>query len=442
MKTIKMLAAVTVSALAIAMATASFAADKAEIKLQRFFGACDADFGANTDVAKAVGECGIITSLINKFNATSPDAHISVTTVEWPGYDQLNAQFAAGDPPDLVTIHESALSDYQSKGLILPLNDLLKTVGVTPDQFTEAAQRGATKASQLYGMPIDTWTMLFHVNMDLFKQAGLVDADGKPIFPKSPDEFIAQAEQFKAKTGKPYLIQYFSNETALFMRNFYTYLFQQNSDFFADPKHVKFNTPEGKRVVEMFKKLYDENLTTKALDYSGAINAFLGGEGGVHMNGTWVVGDYDAQAKKPGTALNKGGYEVYPYPQLFGGAHAQYADGHTWAVSNANRTPAQTAAIAEFLKFYFDNDFEWSRTGHLPSVQAVIDSEKFRALPHRSTYLAAAKLGQPLPSEVQRQFAIQDIIGEELVAGISGQKSVDAALSSAEKRVNDLLGNL
>ena len=442
MKTINMFAVVAVSTLAIAMATASFAADKAEIKLQRFFGACDADFGANTDVAKAVGECGIITSLINKFNATSPDAHISVTTVEWPGYDQLNAQFAAGDPPDLVTIHESALSDYQSKGLILPLNDLLKTVGVTPDQFTEAAQRGATKASQLYGMPIDTWTMLFHVNMDLFKRAGLVDAAGKPIFPTSPDEFIAQAEQFKAKTGKPYLIQFFSNETALFMRNFYTYLFQQNSDFFADPKHVKFNTPEGKRVVGMFKKLYDENLTTKALDYSGAINAFLSGEGGVHMNGTWVVGDYDAQAKTPGTALNKGGYEVYPYPQLFGGAHAQYADGHTWAVSKAKRTPAQTVAIAEFLKFYFDNDYEWSRTGHLPSVQAVIDSEKFRALPHRSTYLAAAKLGQPLPSEVQRQFAIQDIIGEELVAGISGQKSIDAALSSAEKRVNDLLGNL
>jgi multiple sugar transport system substrate-binding protein len=436
------LTAIAASALAMTAATAAYAADKVEIKLQRFFGACDADYGSNTDVSKAVGKCGIITSLINKFNATNPDIHVSVTTVEWPGYDQLNAQFAAGDPPDLVTIHESVLSDYQSKALILPLDDLLKTAGVTTDQFTDAARQGATKDGKFYGMPIDTWTMLFHVNMDLFKQAGLVNADGTPMFPKSADELVAQAEQFKAKTGKPYLIQYFSNETALFMRNFYTYLFQQNSDFFADPKHVKLTTPEAKRVVEMFKTLYDKNLTTKALDYSGAINAFLAGEGGVHMNGTWVVGDYDAQAKKPGTALNKGGYEVYPYPQLFGGAHAQYADGHTWAVSAKQRTPEQTAAIAKFLRFYFDNDFEWSRTGHLPSVQAVIDSDKFKALPHRSTYLAVAKLGRPLPPQVLRQFAIQDVIGEELVAGISGQKSVDAALSDAEKRVNDILGNL
>ncbi|MDR3493696.1 MAG: extracellular solute-binding protein [Ancalomicrobiaceae bacterium] len=439
MRIIMKVAAISILAM---MAPAASAADQVEIKLQRFFGACDAQFGTNTDVSKAVGECGIITSLINKFNASNPDIHISVTNVEWPGYDQLNAQFAAGDPPDIVTVHESALSDYQTKKLLMPLNDMLKTVGITPDQFTEAAQVGATKDGKLYGMPIDTWSELFHINMDLFKKAGLVNADGTPIFPKSPEELIAQAEQFKAKTGKPYFVLSLANETALYMRDLYTYLFQQNSAFFADPKHIKLTTPEAKRFVEMYKTIFDKGLTTKNLDYSAALNAFLAGEGGVHLNGTWVVGDYDAQSKTPGTALNKGGYEVYPYPQLFSGAHQQYADGHTWAVSVKQRTAAQSEAIAKFLKFYFDNDYEWARTGHLPSVQAVLDSDKFKALPHRSTILAVAKLGHPLPSQVQRQFALQDIIGEEIGAAVTGQKPVDAALSDAEKRVNDLLGNL
>jgi multiple sugar transport system substrate-binding protein len=226
------------------------------------------------------------------------------------------------------------------------------------------------------------------------------------------------------------------------MRNFYTYLFQQDSDFFADPKHVKLQTPEAKKVVEFYKKIFDEDLTTKDMDYGTAINAFLAGEGGVQLNGTWVVGDYNAQSETAGTALNKGGYAVYPYPQLFGGTHAQYADGHSWAVSAKDRTPEETAAIGKFLKFYFDNDYEWSRTGHLPSVQAVLDSEQFKALPHRSTILEVAKLGKPLPQQVQRQFAIQDIIGEEVGAAISGQKDIDAALADAETRVNDLLSNL
>lgn len=438
--TLRTLFLATISAAAVLVASPSFA--ETELQVQRFFGACDADFGKNTDISKAVGECGIITSMINKFAADNPDIKINVTTVEWPGYDQLTAQFASGDAPDIVTIHESVLSDYQSKDLLVPLDDMLKTVGVTPDKFTDAAKEGVTKNGKIYGLPIDNWTMLYHINMDLFKTAGLVNADGTPILPKSPEELLAQAEQFKQKTGKPYFVQNLANETALYARNLYTYLFQQNSDFFADPKKVKFSTPEARKIVEMYKTIFEKDDTTKDLDYGGSINAFLGGEGGVHLNGTWMVGDYNAQSEKPGTALNKGGYAVYPYPQLFPGAKAQYADGHSWAVSKKDRTPEQDAAIAKFLKFFADNDFEWSRTGHLPAYKAVIESAEFKALPHRDTIAPIATLGKPLPSAVQRQFAIQDIVGEEMSAAITGQKDVDSALADMESRVNELLANL
>lgn len=438
MKTILLAA---VSAGVMVLASPSFAAT--ELTVQRFFGACDADFGTNTDVAKAVGECGIITSMINKFNADNPDVHVSVTTVEWPGYDQLTAQFASGDAPDIVTIHESVLSDYQSKGLLLPLDDVLKSVGVTPDSFTDAARNGVTRDDgKIYGLPIDTWSLLFHINMDLFKKAELVNADGTPKLPTSVDELLAEAKQFKEKTGKPYFVQPTANETANLAWNLYSYLFQQNSDFLADPTHVKLNTPEAKTVVNMFRTLYADGNITPNLDYGTGINAFLAGEGGVHLNGTWVIGDYTAASEKAGTALNAGGYAVYPFPQLFAGDKAQYADGHTWAVSQKDRSPEQLAAIGKFLKFFADNDFEWSRTGHLPAYKAVLASDAFKALPHRDTLAPLAALGRPLPSAVQRRFAIQDIVGEEMNAAETGQKDTDAALADAETRINELLANL
>ena len=90
--------------------------------MQRFFGACDAEYGNSTDVAAAEGECGIITTLINKFNADNPDIRVKVNIVYWPGYDQLSAELAAGDPPDLVTMHESVISDYSQRHLIMPLD--------------------------------------------------------------------------------------------------------------------------------------------------------------------------------------------------------------------------------------------------------------------------------------------------------------------------------
>ncbi|WP_407703765.1 extracellular solute-binding protein [Xaviernesmea oryzae] len=413
-----------------------------ELKLQRFFGACDADFGSNTDVSKAVGECGIITSMINKFNADNPDIHISVTTVEWPGYDQLTAQFAAGDPPDIVTIHQSVLADYQTKGLLLPLDEVLASAGVKPGDFTDASSKGVTKDGKIYGLPIDNWTLLFHINLGLFKQAGLVDASGKPILPKSIDELLAQAKQFKEKTGKPYIIQPTANETANFAWTLYSFLFQQNVDAFADPTKATLNLPAAKSVIEAMRTLYAEGEIANGLDYAAGINAFLAGEGGVHLNGTWVIGDYNASSEKAGTALNKGGYAVYPYPQIFPGRPAQYADGHSFAVSQKDRTPEETAAIGKFLAFFAAHDFDWARTGHLPSMKAVIESAEFKALPHRDTIAPIATTGTSLPSGVQRVFAIQDIVGQEMGAAVTGQKEVDAALADMESRVNELLANL
>ncbi|KRB60065.1 sugar ABC transporter substrate-binding protein [Rhizobium sp. Root708] len=428
-------------AASLALATGpALAADPVEITVQRFFGTCDADWGTNTDISKAIGECGIITSQINKFAADNPDIKVNVNTVEWPGYDQLTAQLASGEPPDLVTIHESVLSDYQSKGLLQPLDEVLKSAGVDPAGFTAAGREGVTKDGQIFGLPIDSHTMLWHINMNYFRKAGLVNADGTPILPKTADELLAQAKQFKEKVGKPYLVQSMANEKGAFYRAMYIYLTQMKSDFFADPTHLKLNTPEAKKIVQLFKDIYDQDLTTKDQDYAASLSGFTKGDGGVLLNGTWVVGDFDALSKAQGNALSDG-YTVYPYPPVFGGTPAYWSDGHSWALTKKDRSPEQAAAIQKFLKFMADTNFEWARTGHLPAQQAVIDSAQFKALPHVTTILDIAATAKPLPAQVRHQFAVNDIIGEEVAAAIMGQKDIDAALADAETRVNDLLAN-
>jgi multiple sugar transport system substrate-binding protein len=89
-----------------------------------------------------------------------------------------------------------------------------------------------------------------------------------------------------------------------------------------------------------------------------------------------------------------------------------------------------------------DNDFEWSRTGHLPAYQDVIDSSRWRSLPHRAEIAKLVDTAEPLPGGVQRQFLIQQIISEEMESAITGQKPIDSALADAEHRVNDILFNL
>lgn len=412
-----------------------------DLQIQRFFGACDAEYGNSTDVSKADGECGIMTTLINKFKAEHPEINVKVTTVEWPGYDQLTAQMASRTPPDLVTMHNSVIADYQSKGLIQPIDQLLAMDKVDPNAFTPTALNGVKRDGQMFGLPMDTWTMLFHVNTKLMKQAGLMGADGNPVLPQTPDELLAQARQFKKATGKPYLVQILSNETAAYARMFYTFMFQQGAQIFTDSTHINLQTPKAKNVVNLFKQIYSEDLTTKNMDYPATVSSFSHGEGGILLNGNWLLGTYDAESHKADSPL-KDSYVAFPYPQLYKKNPALYVDGHSWVMPTKKHTDAELTAIADFYKFMAENDYQWARTGHLPSVKAVLDMPEFKALPQRSNLMEVTKIGTGLPSDVQRQFAIQDILGEELASAITGTKDVDSALADAESRVNEMLENL
>jgi multiple sugar transport system substrate-binding protein len=99
-------------------------------------------------------------------------------------------------------------------------------------------------------------------------------------------------------------------------------------------------------------------------------------------------------------------------------------------------------AIARFLGHLAALNGDWARTGHLPSIRAVLEREEFNKLPHRAEIAAMAGTGRQLPGYVQRQSAIQGLIGEELEAAVAGIKPVDLALRDAERRVNELLAQI
>jgi multiple sugar transport system substrate-binding protein len=421
------------------LASCTAADHRPELVLQRFFGECGAVYGQSTDVPKADTECGILTTLINKFEAENPDIRVSVNVVAWPGYPQLSAQIAAGDPPDLVVMHQSVISDYAGRGLIAPMDGVLKLAGITAADFTDAGQKGVIKRGRIYAMPWDTLGRLWHIDTKLMAQAGLM-RNGKPVLPTSPQELLDQARQFRTKTGKPYLLQAQVGAPDYYVANLYTYLLAQDAVIFPDARHIRLNTPQARAIVQLYRTLNQEGLTARNQDFPAATAAFMNGEGGAFPTGTWMIGPYDAEAATPGRPL-AGNYAVLPFPRLWG-HDAAFVDGHSWIMPARTRSPAQLQVIARFLRFLADHNFEWTRTGHLPAFRAVLAMPQFRALPHRSDIAAMAATGGQLPDFVQRQSAVQGLIGEELEAAVNGIKPIDRALADAERRVDELLAEI
>jgi multiple sugar transport system substrate-binding protein len=413
---------------------------KTEITLMRFFGSCESQFGTVVKTSEGVGECGIVTALVNEFNATHPDIVVRTQIGEWgPYYDQLTARLVAKDVPTVAVMHESALGDYVRRKLVLPLDEDFARIGIPVADFTEHARKGTTFDGRTYALPFDTWAWLWHINTRLFRQAGLTTANGQPVLPRSPEELLAQARRFKEKTGKPYFAWAVANETAANHRSFQTLVAQQGARLFSeDGKRIDMQQPAVVNALTLMQTLYREGHVRPNLDYAAANQAFLNGQAGVVVVGTWTIDQFLRESKKPDSPL-QGGYAVRPFAQLYD-RPAVFADGHAWALFKGGTTDAAGhEAALKFLKFVWDRSPEWARTGHLPVSQAVAQSDAFRALPHRAALAEITRTGASLPGNVPTQRNIELLIGEDVANLLLSGKPVADVQASVEKRVNKAL---
>ena len=87
------------------------------------------------------------------------------------------------------------------------------------------------------------------------------------------------------------------------------------------------------------------------------------------------------------------------------------------------------------------HNYDWARTGHIPAFKSVLEDPRFKALPHRADIAPLAAIGRPLPSNVQRQNAIEGIVGEEASGRVHRAKERSSARSPTPSvGSNEMLG--
>lgn len=59
---------------------------------------------------------------------------------------------------------------------------------------------------RIYGLPRDGYVLGMHINVALFREAGLVDEEGLPIYPKTLQEVAEYGQIIREKTGKAGLV--------------------------------------------------------------------------------------------------------------------------------------------------------------------------------------------------------------------------------------------
>lgn len=126
-------------------------------------------------------------------------------TVETDEYSYTVEQFlprtASGLNPDLFFVPLTEPKKLISTGYIQDISRQVSERGydkAIDEQFLNIV----SKDGKIYGIPYNAYMMGLMCNVDMFKQAGLVDENGVPKYPQTYKELAETAKTIKEKTGQ------------------------------------------------------------------------------------------------------------------------------------------------------------------------------------------------------------------------------------------------
>jgi len=147
----------------------------------------------------APGEITMHEGFVKKFNAKFPNVTIQPANYRY-ATDTFVPMAEAGMVP---TIFETWFSEPQkliAGGFVRDITPELKAAGLD-SKMNEAVKGLLSRNGKIYGIPRDGYVLGIMLNVELFREAGLVDRNGIPLYPKTWEELAITAQKIKQKTG-------------------------------------------------------------------------------------------------------------------------------------------------------------------------------------------------------------------------------------------------
>ena len=137
---------------------------------------------------------------VKTFNASHPNVEVVPSYYKY-ATDTFVPLAESGNLP---TIFETWYTEPQkliNGGFVADITDILEERGWL-EAINPSIRDLLSKDGRIYGIPRDGYALGLMLNVQLFEDAGLVDADGYPIYPKTWEEVAQTAKKIKDATGQ------------------------------------------------------------------------------------------------------------------------------------------------------------------------------------------------------------------------------------------------
>jgi multiple sugar transport system substrate-binding protein len=334
-----------------------------------------------------------MTTMVDTYEKDSGRS-VEATLLSWgnPYYTKLALAASSGRPPDVAISHLSRLSLLAEAGLLEPVDTAAFTnAGITHDMFTPAAWAKATVKGTVYAVPLDTHPFVLFYNVDLAKQAGILNAAGDDLMPmQGRDDFIGALKAMKDAGDTYGAVMSLTADPSTCWR-FFMMLYTGLAGPIVSDQGTEV-TIDNDAMEETFAFMQSLTSTLGLMPGSAtsttATTLFGGGTVGFLFDGEWQIPTYRGVKLANGKPLD---FNVVPFPAILGPKPVAYADSHSLVIPQSSGRSAQRSADAvAFIKGLLDESAIWAGGGHIPAWLPVQKSPAFLKQKPQSNYIQAA----------------------------------------------------
>jgi multiple sugar transport system substrate-binding protein len=376
-------------------------------------------------------------ALFAEFNKKHPEIKLKATGVpvdNWAAFfDKVSTQLGGGTKYDLVQVATEGMQLFASRGLLHPLDDLIKADQSVVDEYLADAHPKLVEWNKQYGspdgktyyMPGDFNTMCLWFNKEVFNKAG-VDA---PTDEWTWDDFLTAAKQIKARTGAflyPATAEYFIGVMPWLLTN-------KASTMDASWKQATADTPEAIAAAEFNRRLVQDKFSPApggSFDrFTLAVQGKLASFGG----GRWPIVNIRAQ-----NAVDKFGIVAWPHKGAPNGSPVGWG---TFPIFKSSDKKDQAWTFVKFL-FSKEGSAFFGKLGGtiVPARRSIATSQEYLSNSPEGTekLYAALEYATPIPAPpkgnlIQRD--IEDTWGQILGGGIAPDKGMQKMQQSIQQNL-------
>jgi multiple sugar transport system substrate-binding protein len=367
--------------------------------------------------------------VIKQFETDHPGWTVNWQRFQWPDLrTKLVADFAVGNPPDLVEEPGGWVQEFGQQGLITSLNDDIAKDGKAmgyPDDWQAYTVKRNMVGDQYYGVQVHLTCATLVYNVDLLKAAGF----DKP--PTNWEEFRKVA----AATAKGGKFGFAPNPNYDY---YWPWLFQAGADYY-DPKtnKVTFDSPDAIRAVQFLSDLVHKDrsapVPVAGADYEGPGKLFTAGRAAMIITGPW-----DVSTIKTGNPNLK--WDVAP--SLTDKTQATIAGGTSLFIPKAAKHPAEAW---DLLKRFVALDTELAASvpnGMTMPRKSWAAEAKVKADPTLSKFGQCLPYARDIDAQLRvtgKSAKIDAIFKSAMDEVMYNNAPVEATVAKYAKQANDLL---